>query len=239
MQMLQFNWHKKERRLCIVFSLYSKFVFCIYVPLFFCILLFCIFVLLYFHFFLSENTTNVVFLYFNICISMISEKDCQKFASKILDCKYCVPFSVSRCRFLISSKPQFPLWSRCRLSTDLCLLSLTRLGEMQQTKDDRCQTLFSSKPQFRFWSRLCLSVEREVFYLSHISSTTALGEMQQTKGFSSRRKSLPQYIWVVPTYQIKIWKGKQISLNDKLIKKFDKNIPFPKQDYSTYLQLRV
>ena len=81
------------------------------------------------------------------------------------------------------------------------------------------------------------SLLRERSFISHTYPPPPLGEMQQTKGFSSRQKSLPQYIWVVPTYQIKIWKGKQISFNsyDKLIKKFDKNIPFTKPDCPSYL----
>ena len=97
MQMPQFNWHQKKRRLCIVFSLYSKFVFCIYVLLFFFILLFCIFVLLYFHFFLSENTTM---LYFCISISVFL-----RFLKNIVRNLHLKSLTVSKCALFSLSVP--------------------------------------------------------------------------------------------------------------------------------------
>ena len=98
MQMLQFNWLKKERRLCIVFSLYSKFVFCIYVLLFF--FASCCFVFLYFCIFISFCQRIPQMLYFCISISVFLW-----FLKKIVRNLHLKSLTVSKCALFSLSVP--------------------------------------------------------------------------------------------------------------------------------------
>ena len=106
MQMLQFNWHKKERLLCIVFSLYFRFQFVLFfvalysASLYFCIFASCCFVFLYFCIFISFCQRIPQMLYFCISISVFLW-----FLKKIVRNLHLKSLTVSKCALFSLSVP--------------------------------------------------------------------------------------------------------------------------------------